>query len=88
MRGLTAYRTSGPYGQTIMAAPPARPWMDAYSRTGSPNRCLPMLIANQSGWLILNDISFEATWDGGQYADDGVEISFLDDEPRPRSRRR
>ena len=74
---LTAYRTSGPYGQTIMAAPPTRPWMDA-SPDRFAYRCLPMLIANQSGWLILNDISFEAKWNG-ESADDGVKIAFLDD---------
>ncbi len=78
MRALTAYRTSGPYGQTIIAAPPARPWMDA-TPDRFAYRCLPMLIANQSGWLILNDISFEATWDGGS-TEESVQISFLDDE--------
>ncbi len=60
-----------------MAAPPTRPWMDA-SPDRFAYRCLPMLIANQSGWLILNDISFEAKWNG-ESADDGVEIRFLDD---------
>ncbi len=29
------------------------------------NRCLPLLIANQSGWWILNDQPIRATWTGG-----------------------
>jgi hypothetical protein len=29
------------------------------------NRCLPMLIANQSGWWLLNPETFVACWDGG-----------------------
>jgi len=28
-------------------------------------RCLPLLIANQSGWFILNNIAVELLWDGG-----------------------
>jgi hypothetical protein len=29
------------------------------------NRCLPLLMANQAGWTILNQYAFEAVWDGG-----------------------
>jgi hypothetical protein len=28
-------------------------------------RCLPLLIANQAGWFILNEHEFQATWNGG-----------------------
>jgi hypothetical protein len=27
-------------------------------------RCLPLVIANQAGWWILNNVAFEAIWDG------------------------
>ena len=33
------------------------------------NRCLPLLIANQSGWLLLNRNRIEATWSGGDEPD-------------------
>lgn len=34
-------------------------------RQGWPHRCLPMLIANQSGWEVRNRNAFTATWMGG-----------------------
>jgi hypothetical protein len=40
-----------------------RDWMDA-----TPNkfayRCLPLTIANQTGWIVNNPVGFVATWDG------------------------
>jgi len=30
------------------------------------NRCLPLLIANQAGWAILNPVGFWACWNGGR----------------------
>lgn len=50
----------------ITAAPISRSWMPEMSstRTGWPNRCLPMLIANQSGWELRNQSAFTATWMG------------------------
>ena len=41
-----------------------RPWMSEMRR-GWANRCLPMLIANQSGWELRNPSAFTATWMGG-----------------------
>jgi hypothetical protein len=29
------------------------------------NRCLPLLIANQAGWFLLNSHPIRVTWDGG-----------------------
>jgi hypothetical protein len=50
----------------ITPAPINRPWMPEMTatRTGWPNRCLPMLIANQSGWELRNASAFTATWMG------------------------
>ncbi|MCV7163621.1 DUF6065 family protein [Mycobacterium stomatepiae] len=50
----------------IVPAPIGRAWMPDMSktRTGWPNRCLPMLIANQSGWELRNPCAFTATWMG------------------------
>ena len=47
----------------IVPASPDREWMDAATR-GWANRCLPLRIANESGWWILNECDFEVEWDG------------------------
>ncbi|HWF68625.1 MAG TPA: DUF6065 family protein, partial [Mycobacterium sp.] len=41
------------------------------------NRCLPMLIANQSGWELRNQCAFTATWFGQQ---DGVDVMIAPDK--------
>ncbi|EUA32345.1 hypothetical protein I548_1119 [Mycobacterium intracellulare] len=48
----------------ITPAPIGRTWMSEM-RQGWPHRCLPMLIANQSGWEVRNRNAFTATWMGG-----------------------
>jgi hypothetical protein len=50
----------------ITPAPISRTWMSKLSeaRKGWPNRCLPMLTANQSGWELRNRCAFTATWFG------------------------
>jgi hypothetical protein len=58
----------------LAPAPVRRAWMDM-----TPNRfayrCLPMLIANQSGWMALNPEAFTVVWDGGD-APDSLRIEF------------
>jgi hypothetical protein len=55
----------------ITPAPIDRAWMSEMTekRKGWPNRCLPMLIANQSGWELRNPCAFTATWFGQQDVD-------------------
>jgi hypothetical protein len=57
----------------ITPAPISRTWMSEMSETltGWPNRCLPMLIANQSGWELRNPCAFTATWFGDE---NGVDV--------------
>ena len=50
--------------QQIVAAPRERDWMNA-TPVRFAYRCLPMVIANQNGWLILNQHKFAVTWNGG-----------------------
>ncbi len=59
----------------IIRASAARSWMEA---TGEhfANRCLPLLIANQAGWFILNSHSLYVTWDGGDDAS-SLHIEYL-----------
>jgi hypothetical protein len=63
VRPLIGYITRD-NGAQIMPAPNSRAWMPEMSqtRTGWPTRCLPMVIANQSGWVLSNRIGFTAMW--------------------------
>jgi hypothetical protein len=60
-----------------------REWMN-----GTPerfaNRCLPLLVANQAGWVLLNPLPFEATWNGGSQIAD---LTVTYDESVPNERR-
>jgi hypothetical protein len=48
----------------IVPASRWRDWMNATEQRLA-NRCLPLLMANQGGWVLLNPAPFTATWDGG-----------------------
>src|SRR5277367_3633648 len=63
----------------VSPAPSNRTWMSEMSETrkGWPNRCLPMLIANQSGWELRNRCGFTATWTGAQ---DGPDVMIVADK--------
>ena len=63
----------------ITPAPVSRAWMSEMSatRNGWPNRCLPMLIANQSGWVLRNRCAFTATWVGQE---DDVDVRIVPDQ--------
>jgi Family of unknown function (DUF6065) len=73
-RSLIAYRMPGwSRYMEIVPAPADRFWMD-FGTKGWANRCLPLRIANQSGWWILNDVEFEAKWNGKPQLD-GVTLT-------------
>jgi hypothetical protein len=48
----------------LIPSPKDRPWMDA-TPSRYAYRCLPLLIANQNGWLVCTPEDVEAVWDGG-----------------------
>lgn len=64
---LIAYAIPSPLPVSLAPARVARPWMQA-TRRGFANRCLPLLMANQSGWTIGNPVAVRATWDGSSSA--------------------
>ncbi len=66
---LTAYEVSGEMNIHIEKASPKRTWMDQ-TRHRFAYRCLPMVIANQMGWWIPNQVDFNAKWNGGPNPDD------------------
>jgi hypothetical protein len=60
---FVAYRISSP-APDLVVAPADRSWMDATVH-GVANRCLPLRMANQAGWLLLNYEPAEIFWSGG-----------------------
>ncbi|MGD1065366.1 MAG: DUF6065 family protein [Vulcanimicrobiaceae bacterium] len=47
----------------------ARLWMNETTNHFA-NRCLPLLMANQAGWVIANPCTFIAMWNGGKHQND------------------
>ena len=60
---LTCY-TIDDKGLELVAGRPERQWMDDFDAR-HPYRCLPLVMANTTGWEILCPCSFTATWNGG-----------------------
>lgn len=76
---LTAYRIDldqlffgkAPAGAQYPKLVPAaadRFWMDVGTK-GWANRCLPLRIANQAGWFVLNDCDIDVIWTGSPALD-------------------
>jgi hypothetical protein len=59
----------------IVPARAHREWMDL-THNRFANRCLPLLIANQAGWLIINMHHIRMVWDGRE-AKDAVSTTVL-----------
>jgi LPS sulfotransferase NodH len=74
---LLAYALT-PQCSTLVTAPHSRDWMDVTPK-GFAHRCLPMAMANQAGWLILNRHKFAVTWNGGTDSN-ALQIEFLSGE--------
>ncbi len=72
---LTAYALQQETPLRIVPAPGTRAWMDE-TPSRFAYRCLPLLIANQAGWLVLNAQPFRATWNGSAEIN-GVQIEPL-----------
>jgi hypothetical protein len=79
---LVAYALVPDPDVAIVPGPAARAWMEETAERYA-NRCLPLVIANQSGWLLLNPATVYLTWDGSGGVD-GVTIEY--DGPPPRTR--
>src|SRR5438874_2568674 len=61
----------------IVPGRPQRAWMDAFSGR-HPYRCLPMTMANSTGWEVLCPVGFTAEWNGGVQQTD---ITLAQDKP-------
>ena len=67
----------------IEPAPRWRQWMNDTDERWA-NRCLPLLIANEAGWVLRNPYAFRASWSGAA-SPDALEIEFAVSQlPSPR----
>jgi len=71
---LFAYELYPTVDTDLEPAPINRDWMDS-AHLRHPYRCLPLVIANQSGWVLRSTASFRAYWYGGVNKED-VELQF------------
>jgi hypothetical protein len=63
----------------IVPGRPQRAWMDRFSER-HPYRCLPLTMANSTGWELLCPMGFTVEWNGGLNQTD---ITFRPDHPHP-----
>ena len=73
-----AYELYPTVDTVLEPAPINREWMDS-AHLRHPYRCLPLVIANQSGWVLRSTAGFRAYWYGGPNKED-VEIQFDEQE--------
>ncbi len=59
-----AWEIHQPTGMILEPAPSDRPWMDQIDRRYA-YRCLPLVIANQAGWILRSPTAFSVRWNGG-----------------------
>ncbi len=76
---LIAYDVDSPLKTDLVPGGPTRAWMDATPRRFA-YRCLPMVIANQWGWMIETRHRVEAIWDGTDQAS-GLVVTSANGEP-------
>lgn len=60
---LIAYEYHHNPGFVLEPASPRRDWMDEFPFR-APYRCLPLVMANQAGWVIRTPVAFTVTWKG------------------------
>jgi hypothetical protein len=71
---LKAYELASTEGWSIEPASPKREWMDATFKKIA-YRCLPLIAANQAGWVIRSPAAFTAVW-SGKADNRGVRVLF------------
>ena len=76
---LIAYRVTSAPPAALVPAPSTRAWIEA---TGDrfARRCLPLMVANQAGWFLINSHTFRATWNGGN-GKDAIRLKYSSGRP-------
>lgn len=77
---LTAYKLENTH-MPIVPATKFRDWMSNWYNK-HPYRCLPLMMANQSGWFLLNPERFVARWDGGG-EENAVQVRIMEPDAMP-----
>ncbi len=72
---LTAYQVGALDGWALEPADARRDWMEL-TPEGSALRCLPLVIANQCGWVIRCPFRFSVSWNGGKSPADSLTFDF------------
>lgn len=80
---LEAYVVSSTDNWTLMPAPARRDWMDQ-THDKFAYRCLPLVMANQAGWILTCPLNFSAVW-GSRDDRHGVVLNFPEGEGRNRN---
>lgn len=69
-----AYEIHPNAGMPIVTSPIERDWMEQ-TQDRFAYRCLPLVVANQAGWLIPSPTNFSVRWNGGKKPTD-LRITF------------
>src|SRR4051794_2909245 len=77
---LVAFHAGADPQMSIRPSSRWRDWMNAMPSRWA-NRCLPLLVANESGWTLLNPVRFTAIWSGG---DEPAAVEILFEDPPPK----
>ena len=78
---LIAYRLPSRPALPLVPATREREWIEA-TRGRFANRCQPLLMANQAGWVALNSTPLLVTWDGGE-GTEALRLVWQGDPPYP-----
>jgi Family of unknown function (DUF6065) len=76
---LLTFRVGTAPWPALVPATSTRGWIE---RTGErfARRCLPLMMASQAGWFLINTQTFRATWDGGDSLE-SLRLDYLSGEP-------
>lgn len=74
---ITAYRVNSTKGWALEPADPRRDWMEQTPDKGA-HRCLPLVMANQCGWVIKCPLRFKVEW-SGKKTQDALTFKFFDE---------
>jgi Family of unknown function (DUF6065) len=73
---LIAYHEARGADLPLVPASRRRDWLDNGARHG--RRCLPLTMANEAGWFVLNNRGFTAVW-SGENDTEAVSVDYDDD---------
>jgi hypothetical protein len=76
---LIAYSLYPGAHMQIVPATAGRDWIDATNEQFA-RRCLPLLMANQAGWFLLNSHPLRVTWNGGDERE-ALTLEWLGGDP-------